>query len=71
MTIYSDVLTKSMLIEWLAGVPDDAPIALQINDSLELDFIVVSHNGQERILRMGVISHHDDEQDPETNEQKH
>ena len=71
MTTYSDVLTKSMLIEWLAGVPDDAPIALKINDSLELDFSVVSANGQERILRMGVISHHDDEQDPETNEQKH
>lgn len=71
MTIYSDVLIKSMLIEWLAGVPDDAPIALQINDSLELDFIVTDANGQDRILRMGVISHHDDEQDPETNEQKH
>ena len=68
MTIYSDVLTKSMLIEWLAGVSDDAPIALKINDALELLFTVVSPNGQERILKMGVISHVDDEQiDPEMN----
>jgi hypothetical protein len=68
MTIYSDVLTKRMLIEWLEGVLDDAPIALKINDSLELLFIVASPNGQERILQMGVISHVDDEQiDPETN----
>jgi hypothetical protein len=29
MTTYSDVLTKGMLIEWLEGVPDNAPIALQ------------------------------------------
>jgi hypothetical protein len=35
MTTYSDVLTKSMLIEWLAGVADDAPIALKINDALD------------------------------------
>lgn len=68
MTIYSDVLTKSILLTWLEDVSDDAPIALKINDSLELLFIVVSPNGQERILLMGVISHVDDEQiDPETN----
>jgi len=71
MTTYSDVLTKNMLIEWLAGVPDDAPIALKLTDSLELDFIAVSPDGQERILRMGVFGHVDDEQDPETNEQEH
>jgi hypothetical protein len=71
MIIYSDVLTKSILLTWLDGVLDDAPIALKINDSLELLFIVVS-NGQERTLKMGVISHVDDEQvDPETNEQQH
>jgi hypothetical protein len=68
MTIYSDVLTKSILLTWLAGVADDAPIALKLTDSLELDFIVVSPDGQERILRMGVFGHVDDEQDPETNE---
>jgi hypothetical protein len=69
MTIYSDVLTKSMLLTWLEDVLDDAPIALKINDSLELLFIVVSPDGQERILQMGVISHVDDEQDAETNSQ--
>ena len=68
MTTYSDVLTKSMLIEWLAGVPDDAPIALKINDSLELDFSVVSANGQDRILRVGVILPDKGTQiEPETN----
>ena len=71
MTIYSDVLTKSILLTWLEDALDVAPIALKINDSLELLFIVVSPNGQERILKMGVISHVDDEQDPETNEQEH
>ena len=67
MTIYCDVLTKSILLTWLDDLLDDAPIALKINDALELLFIVVSANGQERILKMGVISHVDDEQDPETN----
>ena len=71
MTIYSDVLTKGILLAWLEDVLDDAPIALKINDSLELLFIVVSPYGQERILKMGVISHVYDEQDPETNEQEH
>ena len=45
MTIYCDVLTKSILLTWLDDLLDDAPIALKINDALELLFIVVSPNG--------------------------
>ena len=61
-----DVLTKGTLLAWLEGVPDDANIALEINDSLELEFFVTA-NGQERILRVGVILPDKREQiDPES-----
>jgi hypothetical protein len=64
-----DTLTKGILIKWLEGVPDDTNIALEINEFGQLDFIAVSANGQERILRVGVIPPDEREQtDPETNE---
>ena len=61
MTTYSDALTKSMLIEWLGDLPDDAVIALEINERAQLDFIVTDTNGQDRILRIGVFGPYDDE----------
>ena len=68
MAASNDTLTKGTLIWWLTDVPDDANIALQITDSLELEFIVVAANGQERTLRVGVILPDKDAQiGPETN----
>lgn len=65
----NDALTKGMLLAWLGDVPDDTNIALEINDSAQLVFIVVDAKGQERILIVGVFGPYDDEQtDPETNQ---
>ena len=65
-----DTLTKGWLIKWLEGVPDDTGIALEINEFGQLDFIVTAPNGQDRILRVGVLGADDGEQvDRETNEQ--
>lgn len=55
MSASNDTFTKGVLIEWLAGVPHNANIALEINEFGQLDFIVVDANGQERILRVGVV----------------
>ena len=56
------------MIKWLAGVPNDANIALEINEFGQLEFIVIAANGQERTLRVGVIGAGEGEQtDPETN----
>jgi hypothetical protein len=69
MTIYQDALTKGLLTAWLADLPDDTVIALEINESAQLDFIITDVNGQDRILRVGVFGPYDDEQaDPETND---
>lgn len=69
MTIHQDALTKGLLIVWLADLPDDTVIALEINESAQLDFIVTAPNGQDRILRIGVFGASNDEHtDPETNE---
>ena len=57
-----DVLTKGWLIKWLADVPDDTNIALEINEYGQLDFIVTAPNGQDRILRVGVLGADDSEQ---------
>lgn len=44
-------------------------IALEINESAQLDFIITAPNGQDRILRVGVFGPNDDEQtDREPNE---
>jgi hypothetical protein len=68
MTMRQDVLTKGLLIAWLVDLPDDTVIALEINESAQLDFIITAPNGQDRILRVGVFGAGDDEQiDPETN----
>jgi hypothetical protein len=68
MTIRQDALTKALLIAWLADLPDDTVIALEINDSLALDFIITAPNGQDRILRVGVFGpNNDEETDPEMN----
>jgi hypothetical protein len=65
-----DVLTKGWLIKWLGDVPDDTNIALEINEYGQLDFIVTAPNGQDRILRVGVLGALSGEQiDPEMNEQ--
>jgi hypothetical protein len=55
-------LTKGLLIAWLADLPDDTVIALEINESAQLDFIVTDLNRQDRILRVGVFGPYDDEQ---------
>lgn len=66
-----DTLTKRVLIKWLAGVPDDTNIALEINEFGQLDFIVTAPNGQDRILRVGVLGAADGGQlDPETNDKR-
>jgi hypothetical protein len=50
-------------------LPDDTVIALEINESAQLDFIITAPDEQDRILRVGVFGAADDEQtDPETNE---
>ena len=70
MTITNDVLTKGILLAWLGDLPNDTNIALEINESAQLDFIVTDTNGQDRILRVGVFGPHDgDQADPETNQQ--
>jgi hypothetical protein len=70
MTVHQDTLTKGLLVEWLADLPDDANIALEINENAQLDFIVTAPEGQDRILRVGVFGPGDDEQiNPETNAQ--
>ena len=64
-----DVLTKGWLIKWLGDLPDDTNIALEINEFGQLDFIVTASNGQDRILRVGVLGAACGEQtNPETNE---
>jgi hypothetical protein len=71
MTIHQDALTKGLLIAWLANLPDDTVIALEINESAQLDFIVTDTNGQDRILRVGVFGPNDDEQtDAEKNDKR-
>jgi len=67
MTGSKDTLTKTVLIGSLADVPDDPNIALEINDSLELEFIVVSANGQERILSCVILPDKREQIDTETN----
>ena len=63
-----DTLTKRILMAWLAGTPDDANIALQIHEFGQLEFSIVDADGQERMLRVGVILPGEGEQiDPETN----
>lgn len=63
-----DILTKGLLIAWLADIPDDTVIALEINESAQLDFIITAPNGQDRVLRVGVLGPADREQTgPETN----
>lgn len=42
MTIHQDALTKGLLIAWLADLPDDTVIALEINESAQLDFIITA-----------------------------
>ena len=70
MSASNDAFTKGVLIEWLGDVPDDTNIALEINEFGQLDFIVTAPNGQDRILRVGVIPPDEGKQiDPETNEQ--
>ena len=64
-----DTFTKGVLSKWLEGVPDDTGIALEIREFGQLDFIVTSPDGKDRILRVGVLGASSGEQiDPETNE---
>jgi hypothetical protein len=62
MTVTQDTLTKGLLIAWLADLPDDTVIALEITESAQLDFIVTDVNGQDRLLRVGVFGAADEEQ---------
>ena len=64
----AEEFTKGVLIKWLEGVPDDTNIALEIHEFGQLDFIVTDPNGQDRVLRVGVLGSAGGEQiDPETN----
>lgn len=50
-----DVLTKGVLTEWLVDLPDETNIALEINEFGQLDFIAMAPDGQDRVLRIGVL----------------
>ena len=62
-----DLMTKDVFMQWLAGVPDDANLWLEMGEDFgQLYFIALSANGQQHTLTIGVVFPIE-QIDPETN----